>query len=203
VPRKSSFWSRAQLLGQRGFARDQAAFEKRGADRVVLAPEAEAFLDGAARMADLQVQVPEDVEHGFDHALEPARHLVGREEQEVDVREGRHLAPAVAADGEDGDAFALGRVRARVEARHRDVEHGAHDAVGQEGVGGVGLARGAGAGGEGLRDRGAAGVDGRLQARDGGRPDRLVVGRPGDVAKRCRPRPAARSKIASARQIRA
>ena len=49
-------------------------------------------------VADLQPQVPQAVEHALDQALAPGGLLVGGEEQQVDVGEGRHLGAAVAAD---------------------------------------------------------------------------------------------------------
>ena len=52
-------------------------------------------------MTDLLPQVPQDVEHGFDHALAPRRLLVGKQEQEIDVGAGRQGGAAVAADRDD------------------------------------------------------------------------------------------------------
>ena len=111
-----------QVLGERPMAGQEAAFQERGADRVVLAPEPEAVLHRAARMAHLQLKVPEHVEHRFDHALGPGGGLPRREEEQIHVRMRRHFRPAVAADGKHRDAFALGGVRERVKDPGRQAE---------------------------------------------------------------------------------
>ena len=51
-----------ELLRKGPVAGEVAVFEKGGPDRVVVASEAQAFADGPARVADLQVQIPQDVE---------------------------------------------------------------------------------------------------------------------------------------------
>ena len=84
--------------------------------------EPQAVVDGAHRVADLQPQVPEAVEHALDQALAPGGLLVGGEEQQVDVGEGRHLGAAVAADRERADPLGGGRVGQRVQPARREVE---------------------------------------------------------------------------------
>jgi hypothetical protein len=66
-------------------------------DRMVAA-EADHVVHRAARMADLQPQVPEQIEHRLDHLLGPAGRLPGRDEGDVDVGMERHLAAPIAAD---------------------------------------------------------------------------------------------------------
>lgn len=92
-----------QRLGQRDPAPEKAVLQQRRADRGVLAGLPQAFVDGADGLADLQLEVPQAVEHRLDQALAPGRLLVGRDEEQVDVREGRHLAAAVAADRDHRD----------------------------------------------------------------------------------------------------
>ncbi len=52
-------------------------------------------------MADLQLQVPQQVKHGFGRALLVRRRLAGGEDHEVEVAERRHLAAAGAAEADD------------------------------------------------------------------------------------------------------
>jgi hypothetical protein len=82
----------------------------------------QAVLHRAAGMADLQLQVPEHVEHRLDDALGPGRGLPRRQEEKVHVRMRRHFRPAVAPDREHGDALALGRAGERVEEPRRHAE---------------------------------------------------------------------------------
>ena len=94
---------RAQPLGQPLVAPEVAVLEQAGADGHVRPRQAQAVVDGPDRLADLEAQVPEAVEHALDQALPPGGLLVGGDEEEVDVGEGRHLRPAVAADRQHRD----------------------------------------------------------------------------------------------------
>src|SRR3546814_5871310 len=60
--------------------------------------ETDQIVDRAAGMADLQPQVPEQVERCLDDLLGPAGRLPRGDERYVDVRMERHLAPSIAAD---------------------------------------------------------------------------------------------------------
>ena len=96
-------------------AEDQARIEERRADRDVGAGKLERLLDGAGGVAHLQPQVPQQIEHVLHHALAPGRLLVGQQEQQIDVGEGREQAPAVAAGGDDGHALRIGGVGGRID----------------------------------------------------------------------------------------
>ena len=63
----------AKLAAQRPVATDVARFQKVGADRHVAARAAQAFARRARRVADLEPQVPQHVEHELDHLLDPRR----------------------------------------------------------------------------------------------------------------------------------
>src|SRR3546814_9531482 len=63
----------AQLVEQAGLAPYPARFEQAGGDGRVVAGEAQAFVDGAGGMADLQSGVPEHVQDVFDHLLAARR----------------------------------------------------------------------------------------------------------------------------------
>ena len=91
-----------------------ARFQDRGANRMVGFRESDAIVDRAGGVADFQPEIPQHVEHVLDHALAPGGHLVGVQEQQVDVGEGRHLAPAVAADRDHREPLAGGRVGRRI-----------------------------------------------------------------------------------------
>ena len=120
-------------LEERPVAEDEARFEKRGAHRHVGAPFPQALVDGSRRVADLELQVPEHVEHRLDDALPPGGLLVGKQKQEVDVRSRRKRSAAVAARGDEGEAFLRGRVDGRVELPDDGVVDQPDDAVHQVG----------------------------------------------------------------------
>ena len=172
---------RLEIGGEIGIAGHVAAFKHRGADGEILAAQADAILDGARGVADFQLQIPQDVEHRFDDALGPAGDFVGIEKQQIDIREGRHLAAPVAAHGEDRQALCLGPVGHRVQPVGRDLEDQRDHAVGD-----VGVAAGDRLGakrlcGEGGGDRVAACVARRAQDAHRGLAHGALVGRPGDL----------------------
>ncbi len=122
-----------EILVQLLLAPDVARLHQRGADRHVRLRLADALLDRAHRMPDLESQVPEHVEDRLDDLLGPGRALVGEQEQQVDVGERRQLAAAVAADRDQRQALALGRVRDREQRRLGGVEEDADHLVHQVG----------------------------------------------------------------------
>ena len=66
--------------------------------------------DRAERMADLQLQVPQQVEHRLDRLLDLGGRLGAGQEHQVEVAERRHLAAPGAAQPDDRQ---LGRIGAR------------------------------------------------------------------------------------------
>ena len=104
-----------QLVVERSVAPDEARLEHRGADGHVGARQADAFVDRARGVADLQAEVPEQIEDELDDALAPGRLLVGQQEQEIDVGAGRQRAAAIAADGDHRHALGGARFRRRVD----------------------------------------------------------------------------------------
>ena len=99
-----------QSVVERSVAEQEARFQQRGADRHVGRRLAQALVDRARRVADLQLEIPQHVEHRLDDALAPGGLLVGKQEQQVDVRPRRQRAAAVAAGGDDREALARGRI---------------------------------------------------------------------------------------------
>ena len=83
-------------------AKDQAGIEQRRADGHVGARQPHALIDGARGVADLEAEIPEQIEHVFGDALAPGGLLVGKQEQEIDVGAWRQHAAAVASLGDDG-----------------------------------------------------------------------------------------------------
>ncbi len=77
-------------------------------------------------MADLEAQIPQDIEHELDGRFRPDRLLHRQEEEQVDVGARRQRATAVAADGSNRDAACrrrVGRIEDLVEheiMQHRD-----------------------------------------------------------------------------------
>ncbi len=86
-----------QFVEQLAVAPEIARFQQRGADRLVALGIAQALLDGAGGMPDLQAEIPQQVEHELDDLLAARRLLVGAQEEEIDVGQRRQLAPSVAA----------------------------------------------------------------------------------------------------------
>jgi len=91
---------------QSRIAADQSRFQERGADRHIRPALADAVVDRADGMADLQLQIPERIKHGLDHALAPGGLLVGEKKEQIDIRARRQRPPTVAADRDHGDALA-------------------------------------------------------------------------------------------------
>ena len=120
----------------------EAGLEEGGANGVVLAGEADAFLHRARGVADLEPQVPQHVEHVFHQLLAVGRLLVGQQKHQVDVGMGRHLLAAVAAGGGHRHLLALGRIGRRVHVAQGEVVNGANQLVDQMGAGADGLGAG-------------------------------------------------------------
>ena len=64
------------------------------------------LVDGAHRLADLQLQVPQQIEHRLDDLLAPRRAAIGDQKHQVDVAERRHLAAPAAAEPDQRDPLA-------------------------------------------------------------------------------------------------
>ncbi len=92
---------------ERLVAQDQARVEQRGANGHVRVAETHALVDVARGMADLEAQIPQQIEHVLGDALAPGGLLVGKQEQKIDVGAGREKTAPVAALRHDGHA--LGR----------------------------------------------------------------------------------------------
>ncbi len=82
---------------ERLVAEDQARVEQRRADGHVGMAEAHALIDVARGVADLEAQIPEQIEHVLGDALAPSGLLVRQQEEKVDVGAGRQQAAAIAA----------------------------------------------------------------------------------------------------------
>ena len=113
--------------------KQEPRLEERGADRHVRLRLADAVVDRARRVADLELQVPQHIEHRLDDALAPGGLLVGQQEQEIDVGPRRQRAAPVAAGRDNGELLGRGGVVGRVEVPHDAVVQGAHDAVHEAG----------------------------------------------------------------------
>ncbi len=96
-------------IGKKFFvAEDKAGFEQGSANRHVAPRLDEAFVDRAGRMADLLLQVPEQIEHGFGHPLAPIVVIRGQQEKQIDVGAGRQRRATIAADSGDHEAPGCG-----------------------------------------------------------------------------------------------
>src|SRR6185312_8417277 len=84
---------------------EPAGFQKGGSDRHVLLREGDELRDRANRMADLQLEVPEEMEHRLGRSrLIGSRRLRGQK-HEVEVAVGRHLATTGAAKADQRQPF--------------------------------------------------------------------------------------------------
>ena len=90
---------------ERLVAEDQARIEQRGADGHVGMAEAHALIDVARGVADLEAEIPEQIEHVLGDALAPGGLLVGKQEKQIDVGARREQAAAIAALRDDGHAL--------------------------------------------------------------------------------------------------
>src|SRR3546814_2907658 len=98
--------TRRRLVVKVAVTPDEAAFEERGADREVVLRRAHHLVERAARMADLQPEIPQSIKLRLDHLLGPACLLERGEEADVDIAVRRHFAAAIAADRDQRDALA-------------------------------------------------------------------------------------------------
>ena len=106
---------------------------------VDVAPGAgEAFVDRSRRLPDRQAQVPQHVEHIFDDLLAARRCLVGREKEQIDIRERREFAAPVAADGDQRQPIGRGGVGLGEDAPGGVVEQRRDQPVDEQGEAGGG-----------------------------------------------------------------
>ena len=98
---------RGEALGELGedrlLAGQEAGLQQRRLHRGVGARILQAFGDGTGGVADLQPQVPEQVEHELHHPLPAGAQRLAGDEEQVDVAEGRQHAAAIAAGGGQGE----------------------------------------------------------------------------------------------------
>src|SRR5690606_5068977 len=91
-----------ELPEQAAVAGEVAEVEERGARGVVLGGEPIAGAEVAHAVADLDAEVPERVQERLARRLhERVRLALAVEDEQVDVRVGREVAPPVAAEGEE------------------------------------------------------------------------------------------------------
>ena len=124
--------ARHQLVEQLLVAEQEARFQEGGADRHVRLGLADAFVDRARGVADLQSEIPQAIEDRLGDRLAPRGLLVGQQEQQIDVGAGRQQAAAVAAGRHDRHALGLGRIFRRIEMRGDELEQHADDLVHHE-----------------------------------------------------------------------
>lgn len=124
----------ARLIEQFLIAPDIAAFQQGGADGDVRFGHADHIVEAAAGMADLQPQIPQEIEHRLDHLLAPVGLLGGGEEGDVDIGMRRHLAAPIAAHGHDRQPLAAGAVPGGVDIVDDVIVDDAQQLVDQKGL---------------------------------------------------------------------
>ena len=188
----------AEIIEEHDVAAHRTSLQQRGPDRQVGLGEAEHLVDRCALLAELQAEVPEQIQHRFDALFDPGVAAFRAEEQDVDVRMTRHLRAAIAAQGDNRQALARGAVGGGVQPGHREVVDQRDDGVRRPCIGGgdhhafagrrgkagsdpvVGVEqRSLEQGGAFAAERGGVGAGKRMQGRgDGGAVDIGVVRRP-------------------------
>ena len=121
--------ARHQFVEQLLVAEQEARLQDRGADRHVRLGLADAFVDRARGVADLQSEIPQAIQDRLGHRLAPGGLLVGQQEQQIDVGARREQAAAVAAGRHDRHALGLGWIFRRIEMRDDELEQDADDFV--------------------------------------------------------------------------
>ena len=97
----------AQLGEQRLVSQNKPHIEHRGADGHIGAGIFDGLLNIARGVADLEPQIPQQIEDVLHHALAPGRLFVRQQEQQIYVRARGQHAPAITARCDH--AHALGR----------------------------------------------------------------------------------------------
>jgi hypothetical protein len=118
-----------ELVEQLLLAEQEARFENGGADGHVRPRLADAFVDRAGGVPDLQPHVPQAIENRFGDRFAPRGLLVGKQEQEIDVRSGRQQAAAIPAGRDNRHVLALGRILGGVEMGGGELVEDADDLV--------------------------------------------------------------------------
>ena len=124
-------------------APDVARFEHGGADGEIALGVADGLLDRARRLPDLEAEIPQRVEQVLDHLLGMRCALIGGEEKQIDIGEGRELAAAIAADRDQRHALARRRIGDQVDVGRDKIVERANELIDEEGkrVHGFGAAR--------------------------------------------------------------
>ena len=86
-------------------------------------------------MADLQLEIPQDIKQRFNQAFGPGGRLVGREEQQIDIGMRGHFAAPIATHRNHGDVFSGGRIGQRMQVVQSDPKRGSDDLIGQPCIG--------------------------------------------------------------------
>ena len=129
------------LFRQALVAPQEACLEQRGPHRHVGPGQRNCFLRGAQRLADLQLQIPQQIEQRLGDLLAPRRAALRHQHHQVDVGERRHLAAPGAAKPDQRDPLGGGGIGIGVQPLGDEIIGQSHDLVGEEGVsGGMGAA---------------------------------------------------------------
>ncbi len=121
--------ARHQLVEQLAVAEQEPCFQDGGADGHVRLGLADAFVDRAGGVADLQARIPQAIEDRFRDRLAPGGLLVGQQEQQVDVGAGRLQPAAIAAGGDHRHVLGFRWILRLIEVLARELEQQADDLV--------------------------------------------------------------------------
>ena len=121
---------------EQGFVAPHVArFEQSRPYRLVGEGGGDRLVHRARGVADLEAEIPEEVERRLDDLLGPRRRLERRYERQVDVGISRHLAAAIAAHRHQQQPLARSRIGVREQPRRDVIVGEPNDLVGEIGVG--------------------------------------------------------------------
>ena len=121
--------ARDQLVVELAVAEEITRLQQRRAHGHVGLGLADALVDRARGMADLEPGVPQAIEDGLGDGFAPGRLLVGKQKQQIDVGARRQHAAAIAAGGDDRHVLGFRRVLRGIEVLRRELVQHADDLI--------------------------------------------------------------------------
>ena len=113
-------------------APDVTRLQQRRADGQVGLRLADHLVERPRRVADLETEVPQEIQHGLDHLLAPRGLFPRRQEHDVDIGIRGHFAAAIAADRKQGQPLRRGRIGSGVQRGRGEIENQPQQLVGDE-----------------------------------------------------------------------
>ena len=113
---------------------DVAPFEQRGADRQIVLRQPDRLVQRAGGMADLEAEVPQEVEHCLHHLFAPGIAPLADQEGDVDIGVRGHFRAPVSAHRHDREPFSRGAIGCRIDVMRDVLVDDPHELVDEEGI---------------------------------------------------------------------